>query len=52
MKNGFNLDGKEGNTNIQISAEPGLKWGAFGLKAEILELLQPCPPKLLEQTLS
>ena len=35
------LSGKEGHTNIQISAEPGSNWEPCGQKAEILQVRQP-----------
>ena len=41
MESLVSLGGKEGCTNIQISAEPN--WGPCGQKAEILELRQPFP---------
>ena len=41
------LGGKEGRTDIQISAEPGSNWGPCSREAEILKLGQPCPPMVV-----
>ena len=38
MESWVSLGGKEGHTNIQISAEPGSKWGPCNQKAEILQM--------------
>ena len=40
---------RKGHTNSQISGEPVWNWGPCGLKAEILQLRQPCPAVLLIQ---
>ena len=43
MESWVGLGGKEGRTNIQISAEPVLNWEPCG----ILQLRQPRPPRIL-----
>ena len=43
MESWVGLDGKEGRTNIWISAEPGSNWGPCGQKAEILPTAPTMP---------
>ena len=43
MESRVRLGGKEGHTNIQISAEPGSNWRPFGWKAEILPTAKTTP---------
>ena len=43
MESWVGLGGKEGYTNIQISAEPGSNWGPCGRKAEILPTAPTMP---------
>ena len=49
MESWVGLGGKEGRTNLQISAEPGSNWGPCGRKADILPNA-PTTHALLELT--
>ena len=43
MESWVSLGGKEGCTNIQVSAEPGWNWGPCGWNAEILQTVPTMP---------
>ena len=46
MESWVGLGGKEGRTNIQISAKPGIEQGTLWLKAEILPTAPTTPAQV------
>ena len=49
MKSWVGLGGKEGHTNIRISAKPGSNWGPCGWKGEILPTVPTTPARVSER---